>query len=178
MLVKQIWATSLLFLLLLQSYGAILLYCFVVQPVCHYQAQNNLEQKELVTLKFTVDEARSQLQWQRPDEFIYQHKFYDVAKQYTQNDTLYVIAHFDHVETNWLTYLQKYWQNLNQSNNSNSKNGYIALFCLLLDYIAPQILSLLPPIGNIQPVNSHYLRLSILFYPSVIVPPPQIGGRL
>lgn len=175
---KQIWAASLLFLLLLQSYGAILLYCFVVQPVCHYQAQKNIEQKELVTLQFTVDEAKSDLQWQHPDEFIYQHKFYDVVKQYTQNDTLFVIAHFDHIETNWLAYLQKYWQNLNQPNNNSNKSLPIALSCLLLVYIAPQILSLLPPIGNIQPVNSHYLRLSILFYPSVIVPPPQIGGRL
>ena len=173
MLVKQIWAASLLFLLLLQSYGAILLYCFVVQPICHYQAQKNLEQKTLISFRFSVDAAKTQLQWQHPKEFIYQHKLYDVRQQYTQNDTLHITAHFDGVETNCLVYLQQYWQNLNQPNNNSNKSLPIALSCLLLVYIAPQILSLLPPIGNIQPVNSYYLRLSILFYPSVAVPPPQ-----
>ena len=149
---KQIWAALLLFVLLLQSYGAIWLYCFAVQPYCRYQTQK-MPSKSVTLFKFRVDEA---------------------AQQHTTNDTLYLSAHFDGLETHWLAYFDQYWQNLNPSiPTSNNKTLPLALNCLLSVYIIPQILSLLPPIGNIQPVNSSYLRLYALFYPSVDFPPPQ-----
>ncbi len=170
---KQIWAALLLFVLLLQSYGAIWLYCFAVQPYCRYQTQK-MPSTSVTLFKFRVDEAAQQLKWQHPNEFIYQHKLYDVKQQHTTNDTLYLSAHFDGLETHWLAYFNQYWQNLNPSiPTSNNKTLPLALNCLLSVYIIPQILSLLPPIGNIQPVNSSYLRLYTLFYPSVDFPPPQ-----
>lgn len=58
-----------------------------------------LEEKELVELKFSMDEAKKQLHWEHQGEFEYQEQMYDVVEVRQQGDSISYICLMDHRET-------------------------------------------------------------------------------
>ncbi len=58
-----------------------------------------IDKSELVMLKFTKTEARTELRWEHDLEFEYNHRMYDIVETKTVGDTVYYWCWYDHMET-------------------------------------------------------------------------------
>jgi len=134
-----------------------------------------LDKDELVSLKFTKEEAQIKLRWKHSKEFEYNGEMYDIAQNSTQGDSVFYWCWWDHKET-------KLNQQLNElvafalGNNQQRKNNqeqlidfYKSLFWqhyhAKLNVFATQVNEL------IKPYDFSCLTISI----PPTVPPPEIA---
>lgn len=63
------------------------------------QIDAGIDKSELVKLKFTREEARTELRWEHAREFEYDHKMFDVVKVQKEDDSVIYWCWYDHEET-------------------------------------------------------------------------------
>lgn len=95
--------------------GILMIFCFVapvvtIFVVLHYQKKAikkevkwkmiaGIDKDELVLLKFTEEEKKSQLNWEHSKEFEYNGEMYDVVEKKVVGDTTFYWVWWDHEET-------------------------------------------------------------------------------
>jgi hypothetical protein len=95
---------------------SLVLCCVLVDPVVvaltwlHYQKTSvkrevyrqilaGIDKDDLILLKFSIEEARTQLRWEHAHEFEYNRKMYDVVERQMLGDCVYYWCWPDHRET-------------------------------------------------------------------------------
>lgn len=83
-----------------------------------------IDKEELVLLKFTQEEKRTQLKWKHSKEFEYKGEMYDIVESKLVGDTTYYWLWWDHEETKLnkqLSHLVSYALGQNPKNKENQK---------------------------------------------------------
>lgn len=134
-----------------------------------------VDKNELVLLKFTLEESRTDLRWEHDKEFEYNNQMYDVVEKEIRNDTVYYWCWWDYEETG----LNRKLQNLitdalggdleRKKKQDHTLNFYKSLF---FTQISNQ--NFLPPTKEIAS-NSFYSFSDISYFLSPPVPPPIQG---
>lgn len=70
-----------------------------VRKEVKHQLIAQVDKSELILLKFTAEEAASQLEWEHSKEFEYGNEMYDVVSTETHGDTTYYWCWWDYKET-------------------------------------------------------------------------------
>jgi hypothetical protein len=63
------------------------------------QILTQVDKKELVTIKLTHAEAKTELRWEHDSEFEYKGQMYDIVETQTNGDSISYICWWDHAET-------------------------------------------------------------------------------
>lgn len=170
-------------ILLLFSLALPLLGCFVFLKIQKQRIKKEIKRhlmaevsnKQLVTLSFTLKEAKQHLKWEHEKEFEYQGKMYDVVRKEIKGDIIVYHCWWDHEETalnqklRQLTYLA-----LNQ--NPTRKNQETSLVQFFKNLVSPPQKSDLAinfSVKNHQNIFRNYPTL--LGESNLVVPPPQFG---
>ena len=158
-------------ILLLFSLALPLLGCFVFLKIQKQRIKKEIKRhlmaevsnKQLVTLSFTLKEAKQHLKWEHEKEFEYQGEMYDVVRKEIKGDIIFYHCWWDHEETA-----------LNQ--NPTRKNQETSLVQFFKNLVSPPQKSDLAinfSVKNHQNIFRNYPTL--LGESNLVVPPPQFG---
>jgi hypothetical protein len=131
--------------------------------------------KDLVVLKFSLDDAQKHLIWKDANEYSYNNQMYDVVKSLISRDTIAFWCLPDHKETQLNRQLEellvKVWGH-NPQNKKQQKN--LSLFFKSLYYSKNQTWQC-QFIQNSNQPNLPYTFSDKSVVRIIVVPPPQIG---
>jgi hypothetical protein len=133
-----------------------------------------LDKKELSLLRFTKEEAQSQVKWEHSREFEYKDQMYDVVKTEVKGDTIYYWCWLDHQETTLNKKLSQLVAKAlgNDPQNSDKEKKFADFVKTLFHSEIPEWdLRIFP--GNLTAVFNYSSHQSFFYY-SPPVPPPQI----
>ena len=96
-----------------------------IKKAVKQQIVQGVEEKELITLKFTKKESKTKLRWEHPGEFEFGGQMYDVVGATVVGDTIQYKCWWDHAETalnNQLDSILSIALGKNKQRNEQQKN--------------------------------------------------------
>jgi hypothetical protein len=147
-----------------------------VRKALKWQLIAGVEREALVLLKFTPEEARTQLRWKHAGEFEYRGEMYDIVETAIHGDTAYYWLWWDREETQLNRQLQALvGQALRQDPERRAAQARFFDFFETL-YCAPQQRFCFVVYGqNLPPGGCCGLGAGVLLHPPPS-PPPEYGG--
>ncbi|MEZ4993608.1 MAG: hypothetical protein R2824_24510 [Saprospiraceae bacterium] len=127
-----------------------------------------MDEQELMLLKFTEAEARSELDWEHAREFEYHGQMYDVVRSEVKGDTIYYLCWPDNAETK----LNRQLNELVAQSDAPGPNKRIP-YQRLFKYFQSLYYCTNPSLtGYLSPVRSQICSLDNSQYTMLSLPPP------
>lgn len=135
---------------------------------------SGIDKEELVLLKFTEGEIKSQLEWEHSKEFQYKGEMYDVVEKEVRGDTTFFWCWWDSEETDLNKQLKGLVKRILEKNPKNQENQKRLNNFLNSLFIKEPICKITITIQKTKnkPFYKQKFRQSIINSP--LVPPPEI----
>lgn len=157
------------------NYAFLKLRQYKIKEQVQHKLLQEVEPSELVTLRFTAEEAKEQLDWEHSREFEYKGQMYDVVSKAVKGDTIIYTVWWDKAETKiknelkrvlagflqrdmsrqpfqeQLSYFYKHLQCLSIASWHLTKEGIDQVFTFQMPYLYHEKVDFSPPV---PPPNS------------------------
>jgi hypothetical protein len=136
---------------------------------------SGMADQELVLLKFTEREARTQLEWEHAGEFEYRGQMYDVVRSEVKGDTTFYYCWLDEAETELNRQLAELVGEANEK-GPEKRMQYRRLFEFFQSLYCNDHSQVLPECTAVsgQVCKSDQFPYSTLYYPPPVPPPRRL----
>ena len=135
---------------------------------------DGIDKKELVLLKFTKEQSKTELDWEHSKEFEYAGEMYDVVEETIKGDSIYYYCWWDHEETKLNKQLSDLVTKAMGQNQQNKENqNRLQNFLKTLYHFDANCN---PPLPTLLTKNvTMYAYSCITFSGIPLTPPPEVG---